>query len=148
VIWKEEQEEKEKENMATTTNNNNNNQFRLFAYLAVAIMSIAIIVGLFLVVQHITEDQTSQHVMENQMLIKNITTENNKLIASINKHEMEEVNKQNTHINISESNNEKLDKLLDLLLPSSSSSSASSHLSLNTSSAPGIKNNVRVLPSP
>ncbi len=57
--------------------------FRLFSYLAMAIMSIAIMVGLFLIFQHIEEDTISSKTManqdtllENQQILKKIIEEN------------------------------------------------------------------------
>lgn len=89
--------------------------FRLFSYMSMAILSIAIIVGLFLILQHLTEEEQTQNaianqntLLENQNYLKNITQE-------LRSHEFEEMNVLKERSDISFNNSKKLDQVLDLL---------------------------------
>lgn len=89
--------------------------FRLFSYLAVTVLSISIIIGLFLVVQHLSEqDEANKFVanqntlLENQMFLKNITSE-------LQKHEFAELKELEKRTEISSNNSEKLDILITQL---------------------------------
>ena len=89
--------------------------FRLFSYLAVTVLSISIILGLFLVFQHLGEEAkekrniaTQQTLLENQLFLKNIT-------SNLQSHEFAELKEMKHRTEISEQNTKKLDKLLSYL---------------------------------
>lgn len=86
--------------------------FRLFSYLAMAIVSIAILVGLLFLFQHTELNTNQSHVLENQILIKDI-------ITKITDHEEREEsylgNSSDTNVVISNTNSKKLDLILDYL---------------------------------
>lgn len=122
----------EDQNMSNDNNNNNKPnkeslseyRFRLFSYLSVAVMSVVIILIFSTIIQHNNEDETREQVLQNQILIKNITSTNkdigetNKiLLKNIEEHEMEEMVVLESHKNISKENGQKLDQILELLTP-------------------------------
>lgn len=101
------------------SNNNNNKQcqehFKLFSYFAMAIVTIAIMVGLFIILQHISEEEKTETtianqetLLENQQYLKNITTE-------LRTHEFEEMHVLKERSDISTNNSKKLDQILELL---------------------------------
>lgn len=90
--------------------------FKLFSYLAMSILTIAILVGLFLILQHMREEDSNaktianqETLIQNQMLLK-------QLLSEAKTHEIREEtflgNNTKTNIKISSSNSEKLDKAL------------------------------------
>jgi type II secretory pathway pseudopilin PulG len=89
--------------------NHNEYRFRLFSYFAMAIVSIAILVGLVFLFQHTEINKNQKTLLENQALIK-------QLIDDAKSHEIREEtmlgNNTSTNIGISSDNSEKLDKLL------------------------------------
>lgn len=89
---------------------NNEFRFRLFSYFAMAIVSIAILVGLVFLFQHTELNSNQNHVLENQALLK-------QLLQDAKNHEIREEtmlgNNTLTNIKISKSNSERLDMLLD-----------------------------------
>lgn len=87
-------------------------RFRLFSYFSMAIISIAVLVGLVFFFQHIESDAKQDAVIQNQQLIK-------QLINDSRAHEdrEEKILGNNTAHNtlISSNNTKKLDKILDYL---------------------------------
>lgn len=86
--------------------------FRLFSYLAVTVLSISTMVGLFLVVQHLNEDDivkktfaNQKTLLENQKFLKNIT-------EILHDHEILEMTELQKRTEISLNNSKKLDKIL------------------------------------
>ena len=57
--------------------------FRLFSYLLMVIVSIAVIVGVFLMLQHLTEEDTEQKALANQESV----IENQELLLSLNENQ-------------------------------------------------------------
>lgn len=104
-------------------NNNNNNKnndpcyhsFRLFAYLSVTVLSISIMVGFFLIFQHMTENDVvlktfanQKTLIENQNYLKNITN-------TLHEHELKEISELEKRTEISLNNSKKLDQILKSL---------------------------------
>lgn len=89
---------------------NSEYRFRLFSYFAMAVVSIAILVGLVFLFQHTELNKNQSHVLENQALLK-------QLLQDAKNHEIREEsllgNNTATNINVSKSNSERLDLLLD-----------------------------------
>lgn len=85
-------------------------RFRLFSYFAMAIVSIAILVGLVFLFQHIESDSKQDTVLENQVLLKQLINDSR---AHEDREEMMLGNNTLTNIKISKSNSERLDMLLD-----------------------------------
>lgn len=93
--------------------------FKLFSYFAMAIVTIAIMVGLFIILQHISEESkvettlaNQETLLENQEYLRNITTE-------LRTHEFKEMIVLKERSDISANNSKKLDQILDLLTTSS-----------------------------
>jgi hypothetical protein len=88
---------------------NSEYRFKLFSYFAMTIVSIAILVGLVFLFQHKELNSNQNHVLENQVLLK-------QLLQDAKNHEIREEtmlgNNTSTNIGISSDNSEKLDKLL------------------------------------
>jgi hypothetical protein len=96
-----------------------------------AVIGVAVIVGLIFVIQHVGLQDSQSHILENQVLLKNVldklenntnkALENQKLLTEIGEdaraHEQREEailgNNTQMNINISLSNYERLDKLLN-----------------------------------
>lgn len=113
--------------------NNNHKEFRLFAYLSITIVSIAVFVGIIFMLQHIKEDEKTDAVLENQKLLKglvedvrhqaNQSLENQDLMKQLinesRAHEDREEtmlgNNTSTNIKISSNNTQKLDFLIEFL---------------------------------
>ena len=112
--------------------------FRLFSYLAMSIITIAILVGVYIIIQHDQEEEAAnksidnqKSIMENQQLLIDViqnlrnnsqqSIENQQLLKELGEdskqHEIREEgflgNNTNTNINISQSNSERLDLLLE-----------------------------------
>jgi hypothetical protein len=104
--------------MSDINNNNNVYRFKLFSYFAMAIVSIAILVGSVFLIQHMELNKNQNHVLENQILLK-------QLLKDAKDHEIREEtmlgNNTVTNINISSGNSEKLNLLLDYFNISSTS---------------------------
>lgn len=90
--------------------------FRLFSYLSMTILSIAIFVGMFIILQHLNEESKTETtlanqntLLENQNYLKNITEE-------LRAHELAEISVLEERKDISYNNSKKLDQVLDLLL--------------------------------
>jgi hypothetical protein len=92
------------------SNENSEYRFRLFSYFAMAVVSIAILVGLVFLFQHTELNKNQNHVLENQVLLK-------QLLQDAKNHEIREEtllgHNTETNINVSKSNSERLDLLLD-----------------------------------
>lgn len=104
---------------------------KLFLYLMTAVITVAVIVGIIFVIQHVNLQDNQIHILENQVLLKNVLNklenntdkalENQKLLRELlddaKAHEQREelILGKNTklNINISSSNSERLDKLLN-----------------------------------
>lgn len=89
--------------------------FRLFSYLSMTILSIAIFVGMFIILQHLNEESKTETtianqktLLENQNYLKNITEE-------LRAHEFEEMNILKGRSDISSNNSKKLDQVLETL---------------------------------
>ena len=61
--------------------------FRLFSYLAMAILTIAIFVGLFLMVQHLEEEAISEKTIANQESV----IKNQKLLLTLNQNQSDNI---------------------------------------------------------
>lgn len=88
---------------------NSEYRFKLFSYFAMAIVSIAILVGLVFLFQHTELTGKQNHVLENQVLLKQLINDSR---AHEDREEMMLGNNTSTNIAISSSNSEKLDRLL------------------------------------
>jgi saccharopine dehydrogenase-like NADP-dependent oxidoreductase len=91
--------------------------FRLFSYLAMTIVSIAIVIGAFIILQHLNEEEETnkslanqETLIENQNYIKNLT-------QKLQTHEMEEMKELKQRTDVSLNNSKKLDQILELLKP-------------------------------
>lgn len=117
------------------SNNNNNNKkedkedscfhsFRLFSYLSMTILTIAILVGMYVIFQHIEEEKTTEKTVANQETLM----ENQRLLFLINQNQTNDINLSSItqqkllqasddllrDINISLANEKNILKLLDL----------------------------------
>lgn len=85
--------------------------------MSMAILSIAIVVGLLLILQHVNEEQSSQKTIANQETLIQNQQLLKELLADAKSHEMREEkllgNNTSINIGISKSNSERLDILLD-----------------------------------
>lgn len=106
------------------------NSFRLFSYLSMAVLSIAIMVGLFLVFQHLEEEDSTartqanqETLLENQAFLKQILEEVKNVLEENEEHEMKELKKMDfllhlfntTGSNVTKQNSHKLDKIIGML---------------------------------
>jgi len=89
--------------------------FRLFSYLAVTVLSFSTIIGLFLILQHMNENDivkrtfaNQKTLLENQHFLKNITSE-------LKEHEFMEMKELEKRTDISLNNSKKLDEILKSL---------------------------------
>jgi hypothetical protein len=89
---------------------NSEYKFRLFSYFAMAVVSIAILVGLVFLFQHTELNRNQNHVLENQVLLKQLINDSR---AHEDREEMMLGHNTETNIHISKSNSERLDLLLD-----------------------------------
>lgn len=93
----------------------NYHQFRLFSYLSISILSVFVILELFIVLQHIEEEESAntfianqETLLENQNYLKNITN-------GLQSHEFAEMSILEERKEISLNNSEKLDQVLEIL---------------------------------
>lgn len=89
--------------------------FRLFSYLSMTILSVAVIVGLFIIMQHLNEESKTETtianqktLLENQQYLRNLTEE-------LRAHESEELIILEERSDISFNNSKKLDQVLETL---------------------------------
>lgn len=87
-------------------------KFRLFSYFAMAIVSIAILVGLVFLFQHLESDVKQDTVLENQVLLKQLINDSR---AHEDREEYMLGNNTSTNIGISYNNTKKLDFLIEFL---------------------------------
>ena len=102
-------------NNSTIRNDMNHNYFRLFSYLAVTVLSMSVIVGLFLIIQHIADEDNSktfianqETLLQNQNYLKNISN-------ILHEHEIKEMSELEKRTEISYNNSMKLDRILDII---------------------------------
>ena len=61
--------------------------FRLFSYLSMAILTIAILVGLFLMIQHLSEEQINEKAIANQESV----IKNQELLLKLNQNQSDNI---------------------------------------------------------
>jgi hypothetical protein len=89
--------------------------FRLFSYLSMMIITVAIIIGLFIIMQHLSEEEeTAKSIANQETLLKNQGFLVN-ITEAVHNHEQDERAWMEMHRNISIANGEKLDKIIKIL---------------------------------
>lgn len=112
-------EEKEKEKEKEKEDQQSAYRFKLFSYLSMTIISVAILVGLFIIFQHLNEEESAEKTIANQETLIQNQDLLKELLADAKGHEQREEgylgNSTETNVKISSSNSERLDMILDYL---------------------------------
>lgn len=93
--------------------------FRLFSYLSMTVLSIAILVGMFVILQHFNEEEITKDTLANQQTLIQNQQLLKQLLNDAKGHEIREEailgNTTSTNLATSQANSERLEKIMKYL---------------------------------
>lgn len=93
--------------------------FRLFSYLSMTVLSIAILVGMFVILQHFNEEEMTKDTLANQQTLIQNQQLLKQLLNDAKGHEIREEailgNTTSTNLATSQANSERLEKIMKYL---------------------------------